>query len=137
VALYYVAGLLPDPADEFAPGPTALCVWIVNIIFEGVLRVLSEMIYSPLSKSPLVLGILRMTALLMMISAYVAARYDQVVKTVQSEDTESLLGSDRIRSNGYGAINGDNSPAAQPVLKPKAGWLDYFIGFRVLFPYIW
>jgi hypothetical protein len=137
VALYYVAGLLPDPVDEFAPGPTALCVWIVNIIFEGVIRALSEMIHGPLSNSPLVLGVFRIIVLLMMSSAYAVAQWDRVVKAVHNEDTERLLGSDHIRTNGYGAVNGNDKPAAQPVSKPKGGWLDYFIGFRVLFPYIW
>jgi hypothetical protein len=78
-----------------------------------------------------------MVVLLLMISTYAAARWDRGAKTMDSEDTENLLGSGHTGPNDYGAINCNDKPVPQHASKPKAGWLEYFIGFRVLFPYIW
>jgi ATP-binding cassette, subfamily B, vacuolar membrane transporter HMT1/ACLQ len=53
------------------------------------------------------------------------------------EASESLLGSNVNRHATYGVTDSKPMPLRQHSMKQKGGWLDYFIGFRILFPYIW
>lgn len=137
MALYFVAGLLPDPVDHFAPGATAVCVWMVGIFFEAVLWTSSVIFDNIFPISNLVMGVARMIVMLTMIIILSVAHWDCIAKSAHSEDTERLLGSSHSAPNDYGTVDESSISSIRSTSKPKAGWLEYFIGFRVLFPYIW
>jgi ATP-binding cassette, subfamily B, vacuolar membrane transporter HMT1/ACLQ len=51
------------------------------------------------------------------------------------EERQSLLENGNESSAGYGSV-----PAAAPGRRTQVsgtGWLDYFAGFKILFPYLW
>lgn len=56
------------------------------------------------------------------------------------EERQGLLENGQGPPAGYNGTNGHAAtpkpPAGNPGTQNK-GWLDYFAGFRVLFPYLW
>jgi hypothetical protein len=57
----------------------------------------------------------------------------------EAGDLESLLHQHEHNYNGYGALGGSEllkKPSTQSA-STKGGWIDYFIGFSILFPYLW
>ncbi|KAL1604777.1 hypothetical protein SLS60_004317 [Paraconiothyrium brasiliense] len=53
------------------------------------------------------------------------------------EAHENLLENGVSEHTDYGAVSNKLPMNKAVVSRPKGGWLDYFIGFRILFPYIW
>ncbi len=77
--------------------------------------------------------------LLLMVAAYVSAQR-QVLDDEELNRSESeCLGNGHIVSAGYGTTKANDPVEIEPKAKDAqlSTWLDYFIGFRVLFPYIW
>ena len=132
VTMYFVVGLLPDPEEQFNPSKSHLHAWIAAAIFEtGIL--LSELKIGIPSRDIVqwYLGAVRLLAVACMIAVHVSTSHDKVPQT---DEAESLL-----NGASYGTIKLDY-PHCQAHASPqsrKAGWLDYFIGFRLLFPYTW
>jgi hypothetical protein len=83
----------------------------------------------------IILGAARLSTLLIMILAYLISRRDSVYEKFPDE-IEGLLASDG-RGAAYGTVSGKVDHVKEPAGKPNSGWLAYFIGFRILFPYIW
>lgn len=78
------------------------------------------------------LGVLRMFVLVLMVSAFVYQDRRSVWKASKTdEESESLLNNGA--SPDYGATK--NLRGEDPLRNGQ--WLDYFDGFRRLFPYIW
>ena len=74
-----------------------------------------------------------------MVAAYISARR-QVLDDEELNRSESeCLGNGHTVSAGYGTIKANDPMEVEPKAKDAqlSTWLDYFIGFRVLFPYIW
>lgn len=83
------------------------------------------------------LGAARSSTLMAMLFAYVLTQWDYASSEQKEEETESLLTANGHDSPSYDAINRKVHLLEKPVGRAKAGWLGYFIGFRILFPYIW
>ena len=77
-----------------------------------------------------------------MIGALALRDYKVKLSEPQSslEERESLLGSENGLSGDYQSIAAPKPTAPDPVRRTQVsgtGWLDYFTGFRILFPYLW
>lgn len=87
-----------------------------------------------------VLGIARIGTLLVMIALLIRRHYAMRPSRTDStaEERQGLL--ENGQGVGYDGTNGHSAPKP-PTGKPKdaqnKGWLDYFAGFRILFPYLW
>ncbi len=60
-------------------------------------------------------------------------------KAGPADESQSLLESSHGPAASYGGSNG--SASGNPTQKARdaqsTGWLDYFAGFQILFPYLW
>ena len=144
VCLYFVAGLLPDPDVPFTPTRANFSTWIVAVIFESLtIGVLARTEAVPCKSCDVedygqISAALRLATLLVMIGTFLwterTALYD-----VESDcaERQSLIG--HTGGDIYGATNGKKplTKVVKAVDAQSTGWLDYFIGFRILFPYIW
>lgn len=55
-----------------------------------------------------------------------------------SEASEGLLGSGQAQIPDYGGVTSTKSTSEIRLgSRNNTGWLEYFVGFRILFPYIW
>lgn len=98
------------------------------------------------------LGLGRIVALGIMITLLVIR--DKKLRSSELEPTpeeqQSLLGNGQGPTPEYGAVpahgHAHGAHAPHPAIKPATGkppgvqgtgWLDYFAGFRILFPYLW
>jgi len=130
--MYFVVGLLPDPTEQFDPSKSHLHAWIAAAIFETGILLSTWKVGMPAREiAQWYVGAVRLLTVACMIAVHISTSPD---KAPQTNETESLL-------NGvsYGTTKPDHSnyqAQASPQAR-KAGWLDYFIGFRLLFPYIW
>ena len=87
------------------------------------------------------LAIARISLLLGMCSLFlIASRTISTKVSFGDNEASPLLG----HGNHNGVVNGNGTMSkANAVVREKAvdaqsmGWLDYFVGFSVLFPYIW
>ncbi|KAF9870890.1 heavy metal tolerance protein [Colletotrichum karsti] len=142
VLLYFLAGLLPDPEGPWVPTACHAYAWIVAILFELVIAALffTEEPYLLVSKQVLdslsALGFARIALLLFMTIALALREYKLRPSTPRSdpEERQSLLQNGNGTA-GYGSH--PHTPAAPRQQVQGTGWLDYFAGFKVLFPYLW
>ncbi|WYZ39997.1 hypothetical protein EsH8_IV_000338 [Colletotrichum jinshuiense] len=146
VLLYFLAGLLPDPEGPWSPSSAHFYAWIVGALFEAVVAAVfsSEKNSFRVSNDLLdilnVLGAARIVVLVVMMVALVLREYKLKPSQPKSdpEERQSLLDNGHGASRNYGGAHG---PAAHAPPKRTqvqgTGWLDYFAGFRVLFPYLW
>lgn len=144
MVLYYLAGLLPDPEGPWTPGGAHCFAWVVGALVEIVigavfsseqasLRVPNEFI-ATLN----ILGLFRILTLFLMTVILLAREYRlrPIKPRSVPEERQSLLENGNGSSGSYGSV-----PAAPAKAKRTqvsgTGWLDYFAGFRILFPYLW
>jgi ATP-binding cassette, subfamily B, vacuolar membrane transporter HMT1/ACLQ len=140
VLLYFAAGLLPDPDGPFEPSRSNFHSWLVAVVYEMSILVLTQFVvfslngHGRLEISESGLGALRIILLLMMSAMFVASDRRQVwTKWNTGFEREGLIsGADTAAA--YGSVP---SSKAAKVDAQATGWLDYFVGFRALFPYIW
>jgi len=132
VTMYFVVGLLPDPEEQFNPSTSHLRAWIAAAIFEtGILLSTWKVGVPAIEIVQWYAGAVRLLTVACMIAAHISTSHDKVPQT---NEAESLL-----NGTSYGTMKPDHSHSqahASPQSR-KAGWLDYFISFRLLFPYIW
>lgn len=88
------------------------------------------------------LGIARIVTLVVMIALLVRRQYAirASASSSDAEERQGLLENGQGPVGGYNGTNGHTSTPKAPAGKPggqNKGWLDYFAGFRVLFPYLW
>ncbi|KAF0316355.1 heavy metal tolerance protein [Colletotrichum asianum] len=144
VLLYFLAGLLPDPEGPWVPTACHAYAWIVAILFEVVIAALffSEHPYlrvsKPLLESLSSLGFARIALILFMSIALAFREYRLRPSTPRStpEERQSLLQNGNGSAN-YGGAHPHGPPAGPRQQVQGTGWLDYFAGFKVLFPYLW
>ncbi|CAD6577321.1 MAG: hypothetical protein ASARMPRED_008216 [Alectoria sarmentosa] len=141
VFLYFAAGTLADPDGPFVPTISNCYTWIFALFYELSLLALTMRfpsrlnVFGGLENAQMVLGVLRSLILCLMLAVYVNAQC-QVSQDEESDflRSEHLTINGHPRSVGYGTIEDNADVSFQP--KPKdnqsSGWLDYFIGFRVL-----
>lgn len=128
------------------PGSAHCFAWVIGTLFEIVtvailssvqpsIRVSAEFIFI-LN----VLALVRVVTLIIMITIMCLGKYlsRRSESKASAEERQSLL-----QGNGASAsYGGTQAPAlaVPPVRRTQVsgtGWLDYFAGFRVLFPYLW
>ncbi|KNB19664.1 ATP-binding cassette, subfamily B [Fusarium oxysporum f. sp. lycopersici 4287] len=144
VLLYYVAGLLPDPEGPWNPNSAHLSAWCVGALAEIVIAAALSAVEPKLRVSPgfvdtlNILGAARVLVLAFMIGALGLREYKTKALEPKSlpEERRGLLENGNGAADGYGSVQ---PTAAEPrrTQVSGTGWLDYFAGFRVLFPYLW
>ncbi|ORY14659.1 putative transport protein [Clohesyomyces aquaticus] len=133
-----LVGLLPDPNGQFHPSVSHLCAWIFAIGIEIVLLINGRHHDGGKLQAELPLQAVRIAAIAGM-CLLSALAHVQNRKDIDKHDTDSLIRTEDPPSFSYGATDAKNQPhqAKNPSRSPQIGWLDYFVGFRILFPYIW
>ncbi|KAM0323758.1 hypothetical protein ACHAQA_008695 [Verticillium albo-atrum] len=143
VILYFLSGLLPDPEGPWSPGGAHCLAWVVGALSEVVitaafavdqpsLRVARGFIEALDS-----LSVARTVILVVMTATLGLREYKLRPAHVESasEERESLLANGN--GNGYGSSPAASPGSARRTQVSGTGWLDYFAGFKVLFPYLW
>lgn len=153
VLLYFLAGLLPNPDGPWSPTYSHCHAWITAVLMEVVITAVFVAekraigVENDLLETLSGLGLARIVALGVMI-AFIVVRELKLRSSVPKstpEERQSLLENGQGSTPEYGAApahaHGAHPPIAPVSAKPPAvqntGWLDYFAGFRVLFPYLW
>lgn len=160
VLLYFLAGLLPDPEGPWSPVAANGHSWVAGVLLEAVITAVLKTQQPAIGLSRdvvdtlLSLGLARIVVLLVMIGLITLRQYRLRSSESQSapEERQSLLGNgqgpvaDYGGAHGHGHGHGGHGHGHIPAIKPASGkppgvqgtgWLDYFAGFRVLFPYLW
>lgn len=130
--LFFLVGLLPDPEDAFCPSPSHTYVWIIAAIFEVVIQTLTwDHAQRQIDVTIWALGTTRLFTLLGMFTIY---HFFLGSPEPNVDETESLLNSNGLSNTSYGSKSMEDLPETTA---RKGGWIDYFIGFRLLFPHLW
>jgi hypothetical protein len=109
---------------------------MLGSIFEVVFTVFKSYSSSGSGVLWIGLGAGRITTLIAMVISH-AIIYWQPYHDNDPEAYENLLGNGDSNNTQYGAVSNEQPADEAAAPRPKGGWLDYFIGFRILFPYIW
>jgi len=136
ILLYFLAGLLPDPDGPWSPTLSHCHAWIAAVLFEAVIATVffTQQRYIGLP-AHLVnvlfwLGVARIATLCLLIGLVVRRQY-----ALRSSLASSTAGERQgLLENGRASAP---SAAGKRRDAQESGWLDYFAGFRVLFPYLW
>lgn len=142
-----MAGLLPDPDGPWSPTFANGFAWVTGVLLEAVIIAVVKTEQRRINAPPRllnqlsVLGIARIGTLLVMIALLVRRHVALQTPTADSsiEERQGLL-EHGDGSVGYSGTNGHAAPkppGGRPKDAQNKGWLDYFAGFRVLFPYLW
>ncbi|KAG9255603.1 uncharacterized protein F5Z01DRAFT_549427 [Emericellopsis atlantica] len=145
VLLYFLAGLLPDPEGPWTPGSAHCWAWLIATLVEattlGIFASVPEYLRVPSSFIHAIdtLGSCRIVALLLMAATLIIRDYKLRPAEPPSvpEERESLLENGHASAESYGSVPAKAPSAAKRTQVSGTGWLDYFAGFRVLFPYLW
>lgn len=146
--LYFLAGLLPNPDGPWSPTTANCNAWVTGVLLEAVIAAVFKLDQRSINAPPRLLdvlfslGIARIVTLLVMTALLVRRQYALTASTSDStaEERQGLLENGQGSVGGYHGTNGHTSAPKVPAAKPtnqNKGWLDYFAGFRVLFPYLW
>ncbi|KAG9230913.1 P-loop containing nucleoside triphosphate hydrolase protein [Amylocarpus encephaloides] len=130
--VYFGSGLLPDPDGPFSPEYPQFHAWMVAISFEILTLVLSGMYttYDRLATVLAAFSLLRLVLMVTMVGLFANQNRARWRLTAFDVEREALLGGDSITEV--------NMTCKSPGFKgTPVGWLEYFYGFRRLFPYIW
>ncbi|VUC26310.1 unnamed protein product [Clonostachys rosea] len=144
VLLYYLSGLLPDPEGPWIPGTAHASAWIVGALIEAVIAGVFCAVQPSLWVSKEFLGTLnalaysRIAILVVMFVVLVIREYELKPTVPRSvpEERQSLLENGDGSPANYGSVPAHGPPPARTQVS-GTGWLDYFAGFRILFPYLW
>ena len=114
-------------------------MWILAGCFEAAILLLTGLIDGELNAGDaleiggLALGAFRILLLAILIATFLSSIYSRPrSQVITVQESESLLGQD------HDHVKYDGSPSK--LIKKDAqstGWLDYFVGFKKLLPYIW
>lgn len=145
--MYYLAGLLPDPEGPWTPEAPHAYAWVTGAFVETVI---SSVFVStqPLLRVPsdLIIGLnalgwARIVVLVLMTGTLIFREYRLRPNKPSSvpEERQSLLenGNGNGASATYGSVPASAAASPRRTQVSGTGWLDYFVGFRVLFPYLW
>ena len=133
--LYFVAGLLPDPEGPFHPSLAHRFAWVTGACLESSVLALSlRLRKAEIGVVNTALSCLKIILLLSMCITHVYLRSGDGLDICSAAEREGLLsnGNAEYGTNGNSPYKGKNQAP-----QSRGGWLDYFIGFRILFPYLW
>lgn len=130
-----MAGLLPDPEGCFQPTSSHCHAWMTAVIFEILITAVAG---RPQHDAiDVVRWTAEMTKTLVLSSMCIVYSFpDHKTHDVDEETTGLIESSNNVT---YGSINevGTAAKSMELFSASDGGWLSYFVGFRVLFPYIW
>ncbi|KAK8044767.1 ABC transporter [Apiospora rasikravindrae] len=146
VGLFYCVGLLPDPDVPYTVSKVQNCSWLISLIFEVV-----QIVYLPgnhfqhgwIAILLTTFASLRVLILICMIALFKAASHNVSNRhhiRRDPEESAGLLERNAGENGSYGAARTEDNgnKASRPTGDAQTtSWLDYFLGFRKLFPYIW
>lgn len=145
--LFFTAGLLPDPEGPFTPKLSNLFAWLSCMMLDvSALVVIHQSSHvreatSGSAESHAALVIARNVVLGSMACLFLLTRRHSLGDDEwESEESGPLLSSGNAASkDSYGAAKSGATATARERKgdAQSTGWVDYFIGFRVLFPYLW
>ena len=138
-------GIAPDPDGPYTISWAHSSIWILALIYELGLLVLfgdhQNRVRSKVFGSvQITLGVARSFVLLVLaIAYYVLQRYTTEHQDWECEEREQLMPNGQPPSTEYGSLKPNQQVNVQPKVEDaqSLGWMDYFIGFRVLLPYLW
>lgn len=136
--LFYVAGLLPDPDIPYQVSGVHFHIWIVSFIYETawVLCILHPALDSgPHSVAQLALGVSRVLVMLCLVFLYLGTTPRR--PSHDEEESDELLSTEAANGNIYGTSHKTHDSREIIGDAQTTTWLDYFLGFRALFPYLW
>ncbi|UPK92891.1 hypothetical protein LCI18_003826 [Fusarium solani-melongenae] len=144
VLLYFFAGLLPDPEGPWSPSSAHCYAWLAGALLETVIAGIFYSEKSLLRSSStfleilIILGLSRIAVFILMMGSLVLREFKLRPPQPKSapEERQSLLENGNGSSSNYGSVPAPATPAKRTQVS-GTGWLDYFAGFRVLFPYLW
>ncbi|KAJ4255133.1 hypothetical protein NW757_004638 [Fusarium falciforme] len=144
VLLYFFAGLLPDPEGPWSPISAHCYAWLAGALLETVIAGIFYSEKSLLRSSStfldilIILGLSRIAVFILMIGSLVLREFKLRPPQPKSapEERQSLLENGNGSPSNYGSVPAPATPAKRTQVS-GTGWLDYFAGFRVLFPYLW
>ncbi|KAF2677302.1 hypothetical protein K458DRAFT_436767 [Lentithecium fluviatile CBS 122367] len=132
--LYFTAGLLPDPDGPFQPSSAHCHAWFVGAFMECMVLTASLRFWTAgLGVTVIAMSSFRAALLLCMCIVYALLRSPGFFSKNDEFEREGLLVADHVE---YGT-NGNSPRTVGTTPQKRGGWLDYFIGFRILFPYLW
>lgn len=148
VLLYFLAGLLPNPDGPWSPTTANCNAWVTAVLLEAVIAAVFKTEQCSINAPSRLLdvlsslGVARIVLLVVMIALLVRRQFAIRASTSASteEERQGLLENGQGSVAGYNGTNGHAATPKPPPGKPgtqNKGWLDYFAGFRVLFPYLW
>ena len=145
--LYFVAGLLPDPDGPFTPTTCNRWTWFLAAFFEVMLVGLDRPSKIQiehtmhLDYAAIALHVFRITLLISMCALHALSQRPKPTQLVTDDAYQPLLGAE---SEHQPSIRNGNPKKASATSRTSinqdaqaAGWVDYFVGFSLLFPYIW
>lgn len=147
MALFYAAGLLPDPDVPYAITETQSHMWTISLIFEiALLWTGVEALPQPtpevyvLESFQVALSGIRVAVLCILVGLYVLTRHKRATSSIRvEEERESLLNEHTQNSTLYGS----SQSRLKGIALARSGdaqtttWLDYLLGFGRLFPFLW
>lgn len=145
VLLYFLAGLLPNPDGPWSPTTANCHAWITAVLLEAVIAAVfksqqqSIKVPAHLLDTLFALALARTATLSVMTALLVRRQFALRPASTAStpEERQGLLENGQGQPSHYGAAQAAKPAAAKPRDAQSSGWLDYFAGFRVLFPYLW
>jgi hypothetical protein len=145
VLLYYLAGLLPDPEGPWTPGTAHGTAWLTGALLEAVIAAVfaseqpSIRVTASFIDTLNLLAYVRIAVLLLMMATLAVKKFQlrRINRASLPEERQSLLENGNGPSGNYNAVPASAPAPAKRTQVAGSGWLDYFAGFRVLFPYLW
>lgn len=149
VWLFYGVGLLPDPDSSYTMSSAQQLMWLISLVFETAF--LAPGVHSlpdrkhlhntvvALSISEATFNVLRVILLLLSLVLYlVFSRSTAKERTLNEEETHSLINGGAENGAAYGT---NGQPRDKPVKKggdaQTGNWINYVLGFKKLFPFLW
>ncbi|CRK40981.1 hypothetical protein BN1723_015829 [Verticillium longisporum] len=144
VLLYFLSGLLPDPEGPWSPGSPHRLAWVVGALSEAVITATlaagqdSLRVSRGFVNSIEGLSLTRIAIIVLMTATLCLRDYrigPLLLESTTADEQRSLLANGN--DNGYASVPNMPSRSAIRTQVSGTGWLDYFTGFKVLFPYLW
>ncbi|KAF2789636.1 heavy metal tolerance protein [Melanomma pulvis-pyrius CBS 109.77] len=147
VALFYIAGLLPDPDEPYSVSEVNYYMWLISTMYEiawliYVLKVQPDkrVTGNAWQATHVALAAFRILILLCLIGLYlIAKQWRSSDGVADMGERESLLGNESTNGPTYvKAMTDSKANTFKRVGDAQTTtWLDYLLGFSKLFPFLW
>lgn len=129
VGLFYLASLLPDPDHPYEVSTVNCHMWLISLVYETawlLVKISSQPIHyhgiTALDATQIALASSRVLIFFSMIALYLTVNRQTYCEVEENNgERESLLG----------------KPGKRVGDAQNTTWLDYLLGFRKLFPFLW